>query len=87
MVLDDWSYCPHCEFPALYSQFELLVKKTGQCPMCNKEVAAESIVHVRDPVELLKGPKNDEGIDEAGYVIKRVSGKENNTGLAKAVYA
>lgn len=54
MVVDDWSYCPHCEFPAIYSQFDSLLRKIGQCPMCNKDVAPESLVHVKDPSEFLK---------------------------------
>ncbi|KAI9206652.1 uncharacterized protein BJ171DRAFT_597315 [Polychytrium aggregatum] len=43
MVASDWSQCPRCEFPALFSEFVDLVGRTGLCPMCSNEISAESI--------------------------------------------
>jgi WD repeat-containing protein 19 len=38
MVLNNWSQCPSCQFPALYSQAKLLADKVKSCPMCNQDV-------------------------------------------------
>ncbi|KAM9842899.1 LOW QUALITY PROTEIN: WD repeat-containing protein 19-like [Aulostomus maculatus] len=34
MLREDWSVCPHCEFPALHSQFLLLLETEKACQMC-----------------------------------------------------
>ncbi|KAJ1492862.1 hypothetical protein T484DRAFT_1770085 [Baffinella frigidus] len=53
MTADDWSMCPSCRFPALHSRFSALMETDNHCPMCENEVAAGSVVHVRDPTEHL----------------------------------
>ncbi|KAJ3334720.1 WD repeat-containing protein 19, partial [Kappamyces sp. JEL0680] len=47
MVLDDWTQCPHCEFPALLSHIKPLVEKTKACPMCSEEVYPHQYVLTR----------------------------------------
>lgn len=66
MILQDWSYCPRCEFPALHSRMKSVLESTGQCPMCSQNVDASSLTLVDDPTELLKGRKESEKDDDGG---------------------
>mgnify|MGYP000025571273 CR=1 FL=1 len=59
MVIDDWTYCPNCEFPALFSHMSELLGKTGQCPMCSHDIDVGSLVLVPDPSMLLRGQKKE----------------------------
>lgn len=34
MVLDDWTMCAHCNFPALLSMFRVVIQVERMCPMC-----------------------------------------------------
>ena len=62
MVLDDWSTCPACRFPALYSEFRAyLTTPTGkgggeesECPMCDAHVAVETLVRFDEDDEMLQ---------------------------------
>jgi len=49
LVLTDWSFCPSCHFPALYSAFVKLVKAEGTCPMCEQSVQEAAIKHIKNP--------------------------------------
>jgi len=49
MVLDDWSYCPQCSFPALYSSFIRHAEKGLDCPMCREPVTVDMISLCDDP--------------------------------------
>ena len=49
MVLDDWSYCPQCSFPALYSSFLGHVGKGLDCPMCQESITEDMISLSEDP--------------------------------------
>eukprot|EP01012_Entosiphon_sulcatum_P034005 TRINITY_DN4306_c0_g1_i1.p1 TRINITY_DN4306_c0_g1~~TRINITY_DN4306_c0_g1_i1.p1 ORF type:complete len:1383 (+),score=422.30 TRINITY_DN4306_c0_g1_i1:301-4449(+) len=49
MVLSDWSYCPNCKFPALYSAMTVLVQEEKTCPMCEQEVNFMAIKKVDNP--------------------------------------
>jgi WD repeat-containing protein 19 len=55
MVLEDWTNCPHCEFPALASHLKPVVEQTGQCPMCSEVLDVSQIQIVSKPEEHLKG--------------------------------
>ncbi|TNN69397.1 WD repeat-containing protein 19 [Liparis tanakae] len=48
MLKEDWSVCPHCEFPALYSQFNLLLETETVCPMCSETLSNEQIKKLPD---------------------------------------
>lgn len=49
MVVSDWSFCPSCHFPALFSAFTLLVKEEKICPMCEQEISPAAIKKVSNP--------------------------------------
>ncbi|KAM6132739.1 LOW QUALITY PROTEIN: WD repeat-containing protein 19 [Pterocles gutturalis] len=44
MVQDDWTSCPHCDFPALYSEFKNMLQTENTCPMCSERI---NIVHLK----------------------------------------
>ncbi|OQR99725.1 hypothetical protein ACHHYP_04614 [Achlya hypogyna] len=48
MVKADWSVCPHCMFPALYSHFLAHVQTDPTCPMCDKEVKPDDVSQVQE---------------------------------------
>ncbi|XP_047221085.1 WD repeat-containing protein 19 [Girardinichthys multiradiatus] len=48
MLKEDWSICPHCEFPALYSQFILLLETDSVCPMCSGNLSAKQVEKISD---------------------------------------
>uniref|UniRef100_A0A3Q3W5I8 WD repeat domain 19 n=1 Tax=Mola mola TaxID=94237 RepID=A0A3Q3W5I8_MOLML len=43
MLKEDWSVCPHCEFPALYSQLTLLLETETVCPMCSETLTVSHV--------------------------------------------
>uniref|UniRef100_A0A3Q3ED04 WD repeat-containing protein 19 n=1 Tax=Kryptolebias marmoratus TaxID=37003 RepID=A0A3Q3ED04_KRYMA len=48
MLKEDWSICPHCEFPALYSQFVLLLETETVCPMCSENLSVTQVKKISD---------------------------------------
>ena len=54
MTISDWSYCPSCKFPALYSAFRESLESFPTCPLCNAEVDIDDIEHVRNPKDMLQ---------------------------------
>ncbi|XP_024544591.1 WD repeat-containing protein 19 [Selaginella moellendorffii] len=46
MVLEDWTTCPSCKFPALMSEFLKMLEVEKTCPMCSQPVAEEDLVLV-----------------------------------------
>ncbi|KAM9841106.1 WD repeat-containing protein 19-like [Aulostomus maculatus] len=48
MLREDWSVCPHCDFPALHSQFLLLLKTEKACPMCCQTLGADEVKKISD---------------------------------------
>ncbi|XP_015750189.1 PREDICTED: WD repeat-containing protein 19-like [Acropora digitifera] len=55
MVKDNWSMCPNCSFPALYSELmSLLESGETVCPMCSQSIAASEVKQIKDPAEYLK---------------------------------
>ncbi|XP_035492016.2 WD repeat-containing protein 19 isoform X2 [Scophthalmus maximus] len=59
MLKEDWSVCPHCEFPALYSQFVLLLETETICPMCSDPLSAEQVKKISDCSQYLKTDQLD----------------------------
>ncbi|KAF4143517.1 putative WD domain G-beta repeat domain-containing protein [Phytophthora infestans] len=55
MVKDDWTQCPRCTFPGLYSQFVEHLGADATCPMCEQPVT---------PAELHKVPENEVILDD-----------------------
>ncbi|RLN32585.1 hypothetical protein BBJ28_00018526 [Nothophytophthora sp. Chile5] len=55
MVKEDWTQCPRCTFPALYSQFLEHLATDATCPMCEQSVTAD---------ELRKVPENEVSLDD-----------------------
>lgn len=49
MLKEDWSNCPHCNFPARRGSFIATLQISEQCPMCDQAVKAEDIPSVPDP--------------------------------------
>ena len=49
MVLEEWSGCPTCKFPALFGPFSKLVSETKQCPLCEAAVTAGDLSIHRNP--------------------------------------
>ncbi|GCB62944.1 hypothetical protein scyTo_0007313 [Scyliorhinus torazame] len=52
MVKDDWTVCPHCDFPGLYSEFKVLLSTEKACPMCSEKLSVEQLSIV-DPTPYL----------------------------------
>jgi WD repeat-containing protein 19 len=47
MVLDDWTECPSCSFPALFSQIKPLMEKIKTCPMCSEEIMPHQYILIK----------------------------------------
>ncbi|NXH92488.1 WDR19 protein, partial [Edolisoma coerulescens] len=54
MVRDDWTVCPHCDFPALYSEFKNLLQTENTCPMCSERINIVDLMKITDCTEYLK---------------------------------
>ncbi|XP_015201422.1 WD repeat-containing protein 19 isoform X2 [Lepisosteus oculatus] len=54
MMKDDWTVCPHCNFPALYSQFLVLLETETVCPMCSESLSASQLQKITDCTNYLK---------------------------------
>ncbi|XP_038608159.1 WD repeat-containing protein 19 isoform X1 [Tachyglossus aculeatus] len=48
MVKDDWTVCPHCDFPALYSEFTNLLDTESPCPMCSERLNRDQLEKISD---------------------------------------
>jgi len=49
MVLTDWSGCPKCRFPALYSALLRVAEEERRCPMCEQEIDPAQCRKVDNP--------------------------------------
>ncbi|XP_048456883.1 WD repeat-containing protein 19 [Rhincodon typus] len=54
MVKDDWTVCPHCDFPGLYSEFKVLLATEKACPMCSEKLCVEQMSLVEPTPYLLR---------------------------------
>ncbi|XP_071452490.1 WD repeat-containing protein 19 [Hetaerina americana] len=43
IVADDFTVCPHCEFPGIYSELIMLLKYEEVCPMCGENLSASDV--------------------------------------------
>mmetsp|Transcript_37995 Transcript_37995/g.88783 ORF Transcript_37995/g.88783 Transcript_37995/m.88783 type:complete len:1377 (+) Transcript_37995:70-4200(+) len=53
MVKDDWSYCPHCLFPAKRSLLSQVAQDVGECPMCSHSLTPQEVPRVADPTSAI----------------------------------
>lgn len=54
MPLADWAECPSCHFPCSGTQFVKILAVEQHCPMCNQQVAVDTVRRVADPLSQLK---------------------------------
>ncbi|XP_028657806.1 WD repeat-containing protein 19 [Erpetoichthys calabaricus] len=54
MTKEDWTSCPKCHFPALFSEFRLLLESESACPMCSDSVSAAHLTKIMDCTPYLK---------------------------------
>jgi len=54
MVLEEWTQCTNCKFPALFTSFKKVLENEPICPMCAKECAPTALSFVANPKEELK---------------------------------
>ncbi|NXD35005.1 WDR19 protein, partial [Copsychus sechellarum] len=54
MVRDDWTVCPRCDFPALYSEFKSMLQTENVCPMCSERINIVDLKKINDCTEYLK---------------------------------
>ncbi|NWX33087.1 WDR19 protein, partial [Notiomystis cincta] len=54
MVRDDWTVCPRCDFPALYSEFKSMLQTENMCPMCSERINIVDLKKINDCTEYLK---------------------------------
>ncbi|KAF4071641.1 hypothetical protein AMELA_G00275630 [Ameiurus melas] len=59
MVKDDWCVCPHCAFPALYSQFTQLLETESMCPMCSESVSTSQLEKISDCSKYLQQDQHE----------------------------
>uniref|UniRef100_A0A8D0A626 WD repeat-containing protein 19 n=1 Tax=Sander lucioperca TaxID=283035 RepID=A0A8D0A626_SANLU len=60
MLKEDWSACPHCEFPALYSEFLLLLETETVCPMCSETLSVKQVKKISDCSKYLQTDELDQ---------------------------
>ncbi|XP_007496615.1 WD repeat-containing protein 19 isoform X2 [Monodelphis domestica] len=48
MLKDDWTVCPHCDFPALYAEFKILLTTENTCPMCSERLTIDQLQKMTD---------------------------------------
>ena len=54
MVLEDWARCPHCLFPALFSELSRFTEEEGAvCLMCNQGLSPRHVTKIDDPTPYL----------------------------------
>lgn len=46
MLRSDWTQCPKCAFPALYSHLVTHLAVDPTCPMCEQPLDASAVTHV-----------------------------------------
>ncbi|MEW5304579.1 MAG: hypothetical protein WDW36_007181 [Sanguina aurantia] len=54
IALMDWAECPACRFPCSHSNFLRILTAERKCPMCNEDIAIDSVKKVLDPIGQLK---------------------------------
>ncbi|XP_049328400.1 WD repeat-containing protein 19 isoform X1 [Astyanax mexicanus] len=59
MVKEDWCVCPHCDFPALYTQFTQLLESESTCPMCSESLSVNQLQKISDCSRFLQQDQLD----------------------------
>ncbi|NWS47600.1 WDR19 protein, partial [Probosciger aterrimus] len=59
MVRDDWTVCPHCDFPALYSEFKNMLETENTCPMCSERIDIALLKRINDCTQYLTPEDGD----------------------------
>jgi len=54
MVLEEWTQCTHCKFPALFAPFKKVLENDPMCTMCGKEIAPTALSFHSSPKDELK---------------------------------
>ncbi|KAB1282884.1 WD repeat-containing protein 19 [Camelus dromedarius] len=54
MLKDDWTVCPHCDFPALYSEFKIMLNTESTCPMCSERLNFAQLKKIPDCTPYLR---------------------------------
>ncbi|XP_053433508.1 WD repeat-containing protein 19 isoform X3 [Nycticebus coucang] len=54
MLKDDWTVCPHCDFPALYSEFKIMLNTESTCPMCSERLSFTQLKKMADCSQYLR---------------------------------
>uniref|UniRef100_A0A452SZ61 WD repeat domain 19 n=1 Tax=Ursus maritimus TaxID=29073 RepID=A0A452SZ61_URSMA len=54
MLKDDWTVCPHCNFPALYSEFKIMLNTESTCPMCSERLNFAQLKKISDCTQYLQ---------------------------------
>ena len=55
MILEDWTRCPHCLFPALYSELSHFAEEEGAvCLVCNVALSPRHVTKIDDPTLYLR---------------------------------
>lgn len=54
IVKDDLTVCPHCDFPAIMSEYYTLLKSEEVCPMCSEAISPENLIKMSDPKPYLQ---------------------------------
>lgn len=64
MVLDSWTQCPACKFPALYYEFMTVLQNDKACPMCSEtDIPLASIKVLDDPLGVLRADRPPSSVE------------------------
>jgi WD repeat-containing protein 19 len=50
MQLQDWTACPHCQFPASLPAFQHHATEVGKCPLCDARLDAGNLGLMDNPL-------------------------------------
>ncbi|XP_046853283.1 WD repeat-containing protein 19-like [Xenia sp. Carnegie-2017] len=60
MLKDDWSVCPKCNFPALYSELKSFLEGgEGMCPMCTEKISFNDIKLIKNINSFLRSEDSE----------------------------
>lgn len=81
MVLDDWTFCPRCNFPHLHSVFMHRLQFDKSCDMCGQQVGVNQAVKVSDARSFLieggiKSPSQSGDASSSSSAEKKENGEE-----------
>lgn len=54
MIKEDFTVCPKCNFPALYSEFMKFLETEVNCPMCSQGIARTDVKKIVEIEKYLK---------------------------------